>query len=130
MSRREKYDAFETVTVQATGRRVDARAMDEEISAGPYAAQWNSGFVLDEKTGASDDLRRGELSTRRFRPNAPLEHTVEELSRERPSRGTTSQSSSPRTSSRTPSPSNVLVSANIAPTPTAAVSAPAATASR
>ena len=54
MSRREKYDAFETVTFQATGRRVDARAMDEEISAGPYAAQWNSGFVLDEKTGASD----------------------------------------------------------------------------
>ena len=103
MSRREKYDAFETVTFQATGRRVDARAMDEEISAGPYAAQWNSGFVLDEKTGASDvsawRILRGDFD-RTAGEGTTVEGTVE---------GTTvsgddeETSSSPRTSSPTPS---------------------------
>ena len=34
MTRDEKYATFEDVTFQATGRVVDARAMDEEISAG------------------------------------------------------------------------------------------------
>ena len=106
MSRREKYDAFETVTFQATGRRVDARAMDEEISAGPYAAQWNSGFVLDEKTGASDvsawRILRGDFD-RTAGEGTTVEGTVE---------GTTvsgddeETSSSPRTSSPTPSPSS------------------------
>jgi len=36
---------------QALGRRVDGREMDREISAGPYAAQWNSGIVRDEVAG-------------------------------------------------------------------------------
>ena len=97
MSRREKYDAFETVTFQATGRRVDARAMDEEISAGPYAAQWNSGFVLDEKTGASDvsawRILRGDFD-RTAGEGTTVSGDDEETS------------SSPRTSSPTPSPSS------------------------
>ena len=33
---------------QALGRVVCAREMDEQISAGPFAAQWNSGIVRDE----------------------------------------------------------------------------------
>ena len=119
MSRREKYDAFETVTFQATGRRVDARAMDEEISAGPYAAQWNSGFVLDEKTGASDvsawRILRGDFD-RTAGEGTTVEGTVE---------GTTvsgddeETSSSPRTSSPTPSPSETSSSPRTSsPTPT------------
>jgi thioesterase domain-containing protein/acyl carrier protein len=54
MTRDEKYATFEDVTFQATGRVVDARAMDEEISAGPYAAQWNSGIVRNEADGTCD----------------------------------------------------------------------------
>jgi thioesterase domain-containing protein/3-oxoacyl-(acyl-carrier-protein) synthase/aryl carrier-like protein len=42
LSRDEKYDVFESVVRQATGRDVDARELDEQISAGPYAAQWNA----------------------------------------------------------------------------------------
>ena len=42
LSRDEKYDVFESVVRQATGRDVDARKLDEQISAGPYAAQWNA----------------------------------------------------------------------------------------
>lgn len=42
LSRDEKYDVFESVVRQATGRDVHARELDEQISAGPYAAQWNA----------------------------------------------------------------------------------------
>ena len=51
LSRDEKYVMFEDVMYQALGRRVDARTMDVEISAGPYAAQWNSGIVQDSVAG-------------------------------------------------------------------------------
>ena len=54
MSRDEKYSLFEAVTFQALGRRIDAKLMDEEISAGPYANQWNSGIIHSRNSGQMD----------------------------------------------------------------------------
>ena len=39
---------FESVAFQAVGREFDAKKLDEDISRGPYAAQWNSGMPLME----------------------------------------------------------------------------------
>jgi len=44
LSREEKYAMFEDVAHQALGRAFNARELDEQISKGPYAAQWNSGM--------------------------------------------------------------------------------------
>jgi acyl carrier protein len=54
LSRDEKYSLFEAVTFQAVGRRIDAKLMDEEISSGPYANQWNSGIIHNRNTGQMD----------------------------------------------------------------------------
>jgi acyl transferase domain-containing protein/acyl carrier protein len=54
MSRDEKYSLFEAVTFQAVGRRIDAKQMDEEISSGPYANQWNSGIIHNRNSGQMD----------------------------------------------------------------------------
>ena len=48
LSREEKYTMFESVAFQAVGREFDAKKLDEDISRGPYAAQWNSGMPLME----------------------------------------------------------------------------------
>lgn len=44
LSKEERYDLFESVALQAVGRKFDARKLDEDISGGPYAAMWNSGM--------------------------------------------------------------------------------------
>jgi acyl transferase domain-containing protein/acyl carrier protein len=54
LSRQEKYSLFEDVVFQALGRDVCAKEMDEQISAGPFSAQWNSGIIRDEKNNACD----------------------------------------------------------------------------
>lgn len=54
LSQNEKYSLFEDVIFQALGRVVCAREMDEQISAGPFAAQWNSGIVRDETNCTCD----------------------------------------------------------------------------
>ena len=66
MTREEKYALFESVAFQALGREFNAKTLDEDISKGPYAAQWNSGMEQMED-GSIDSgswwmLRGGEAA--------------------------------------------------------------------
>ena len=71
LSREEKYAMFEDVAHQALGRKFNARELDEQISKGPYAAQWNSGMNQLEDgsidSGAWRMLRGAEADPDLFR---------------------------------------------------------------
>ncbi|CAL6305462.1 unnamed protein product [Bathycoccus prasinos] len=50
----QKYSIFEDVMFQALGREIDARDLDEQISGGPYADQWNSGITRNPHNRTCD----------------------------------------------------------------------------
>jgi len=50
----QKYSIFEDVMFQALGREIDARDLDEKISGGPYADQWNSGIARNPRKRTCD----------------------------------------------------------------------------